>query len=43
VELARRVDADVLGGILVRMGGRTYDGTVRSQLKALRESLAHGH
>jgi F-type H+-transporting ATPase subunit delta len=42
VELRSRVDADVLGGILVRMGGRTYDGTVRSQLKALRESLAHG-
>jgi F-type H+-transporting ATPase subunit delta len=42
VELRSRVDPDVLGGILVRMGGRTYDGTVRSQLKALRESLAHG-
>jgi F-type H+-transporting ATPase subunit delta len=42
VELTSRVDPDVLGGILVRMGGRTYDGTVRSQLKALRESLAHG-
>jgi F-type H+-transporting ATPase subunit delta len=42
VELNSRVDEDVLGGILVRMGGRTYDGTVRAQLKALRESLAHG-
>ncbi len=43
VELECRVDEGVLGGILVRMGGRTYDGTVRAQLKALRESLAHGH
>jgi F-type H+-transporting ATPase subunit delta len=43
VELECRVDEAVLGGIVVRMGGRTYDGTVRAQLKALRESLAHGH
>jgi F-type H+-transporting ATPase subunit delta len=43
VELTTRVDEDVLGGLLVRMGGRTYDGTVRAKLKALRESLAHGH
>ncbi len=43
VELRSRVDADVLGGLLVRMGGRTYDGTIKSQLKALGESLAHGH
>jgi F-type H+-transporting ATPase subunit delta len=43
VELACRVDEAVLGGIVVRMGGRTYDGTVRAQLRALRESLAHGH
>jgi F-type H+-transporting ATPase subunit delta len=40
IELKTLVDPDLLGGILVRMGGRTYDGTVRSRLKALRQALA---
>ena len=30
----------VLGGLLVRVGGRTYDGTVRTRLDALRQRLA---
>lgn len=42
VELRARVDPAVLGGLLVRMGGRTYDGTVRGQLRALREALGGG-
>lgn len=42
VELAARVDPEVLGGLLVRMGGKTYDGTVRGRLRALRERLAEG-
>ena len=32
VELTSQVDPAVLGGVLVRMGGRNYDGTVRAQL-----------
>ena len=40
VELRGRVDPELLGGLLVRMGGRTYDGTVRSRLRALRRQLA---
>ncbi len=42
VELASQVDPAVLGGVLVRMGGRNYDGTVRAQLDALRRRLAAG-
>ncbi len=42
VELTKEVDPAVLGGILVRMGGRNYDGTVRAQLQALRRRLAAG-
>jgi F-type H+-transporting ATPase subunit delta len=42
VELAATVDPGVLGGLRVKMGGRTYDGTVRAQLAALRRSLATG-
>jgi len=40
VELRTRVEPEVLGGLLVRMGGKTYDGTVRTQLAALRRRLA---
>lgn len=42
VELKTRVDPAVLGGVLVKVGGRTYDGTVRARLAALRQRLASG-
>jgi F-type H+-transporting ATPase subunit delta len=42
VELTSQVDPAVLGGLLVRMGGQNYDGTVRGQLLALRRRLAAG-
>ena len=42
VELTARVDPATLGGVLVRMGGKTYDGTVRRQLARLRERLVLG-
>jgi F-type H+-transporting ATPase subunit delta len=42
VELTTRVDPATLGGVLVRMGGKTYDGTVRRQLARLRERLVLG-
>ena len=40
VELRTRVEPQVLGGLLVRVGGKTYDGTVRMRLDALRRRLA---
>jgi F-type H+-transporting ATPase subunit delta len=42
VELTTKVAPEVLGGLRVKMGGRTYDGTVEAQLRALRRSLATG-
>lgn len=42
VELSTRGSPEVLGGLLVRMGGKTYDGTVRGRLQALRENLVRG-
>jgi F-type H+-transporting ATPase subunit delta len=39
VELRSRTDAALLGGLVVRMAGRTYDGSVRGRLKSLRERL----
>jgi F-type H+-transporting ATPase subunit delta len=42
VELTTEVDPAALGGMRVKMGGRTYDGTVRARLRALRGRLASG-
>lgn len=40
VELQTQVDPALVGGLLVRVGGRTYDGSVRTRLVALRRRLA---
>ena len=40
VELTAAVDPALLGGLLVRVGGQVYDGTVRGRLRALRERLS---
>ncbi len=42
VEIQSDVEPALLGGVLVRMGGRSYDGTVRGRLGALRQRLAGG-
>jgi F-type H+-transporting ATPase subunit delta len=39
-DLQLRVDPDLLGGLVLKMGGRTYDGSVRSRLGALRRRLS---
>lgn len=41
VDLTAAEDPALLGGVLVRMGGRTYDGSVQARLAALRARL-HG-
>lgn len=40
VELRRRVDPGLMGGLLLRAEGRIYDGSVRARLRALRERMA---
>lgn len=40
VDLHTRVDPRLLGGMLVKMEGRTYDGSVRARLTALRRALS---
>jgi F-type H+-transporting ATPase subunit delta len=39
-ELRCRVDPELIGGLLVTVGGTTYDGTVRTRLAALKRRLA---
>jgi F-type H+-transporting ATPase subunit delta len=40
VELTTALAPEILGGLLVRMDGRVYDGSVRGRLRALRRRLA---
>ena len=42
VETREALDPSVLGGVRVTVAGRTYDGTVRQRLRALRETLVAG-
>lgn len=39
IELATREDPSLLGGLLVHVAGRSYDGSVRARLRALRTRL----
>ena len=40
VELSSRVDADVLGGIVLQVGNMVLDASVRNRLEQLRKSVA---
>ena len=42
VELAVEVDPSLLGGLVVRVGDRLIDGSVRSRLERLRNQLVSG-
>lgn len=40
VELTTEVEPGLVGGLVVKVAGRTYDGSVRTRLQALRRLLA---
>jgi F-type H+-transporting ATPase subunit delta len=42
IELEEKVDAAVLGGMVVKVGSTVYDGSVRTQLSRIRENLRKG-
>ncbi len=42
VELDTEVDSNLLGGLVVRLGDRLIDGSVRSRLERLRNQLVSG-
>lgn len=42
VQLATRVDPAVLGGLVARVGSTLYDGSLRTQLRRMREALSKG-
>lgn len=39
IELIEKVDAAVVGGVLLEMNGKRYDNTVRHRLSSIREAL----
>ena len=42
IELDLKVDPDLLGGLVVRVGDRMIDGSVRGRLERLRNQLVSG-
>ncbi len=40
VELTHRVDPDLLGGMVAEIGGVIYDGSLRTQLRRLRDTAS---
>ena len=42
IELAMKIDPDIIGGIIVRIGDQVIDGSVRNKLERLRSRLAGG-
>jgi F-type H+-transporting ATPase subunit delta len=42
IELDAKVDPDLLGGLVVRVGDRLIDASVRSRLERLRNQLTSG-
>lgn len=39
ISLARKVDASLIGGVVVRVGDRVFDGSVATRLRELRTAL----
>ena len=42
VTVSSRVDAGIIGGMVARIGGTVYDGSVTRQLEKMREKLVEG-
>jgi F-type H+-transporting ATPase subunit delta len=42
VDLRTELDPKVIGGVLVRMAGKSYDGTLRGRLRAMKSRLVYG-
>jgi F-type H+-transporting ATPase subunit delta len=42
VQLALEVDPTLVGGVVAQLGDMVYDGSLRTQLRQLRASLARG-
>jgi F-type H+-transporting ATPase subunit delta len=43
VVLEEKTDAELLGGVVVEMEGKVYDGSLRTQLERLRKQIEQGY
>jgi F-type H+-transporting ATPase subunit delta len=43
VQLTARVDPDLIGGVVARIGSTVYDGSVKTQLAQLRHELSEAN
>ena len=39
VVIEQKVDTEIVGGVIANVGGRVYDGSIRTQLETLRTRL----
>lgn len=42
VVIEQEIDESILGGVITRIGGRIYDGSVRTQLETIRNQIKQG-
>jgi F-type H+-transporting ATPase subunit delta len=42
IELALKIDAEIIGGIIIRIGDQVIDGSVRNKLEKMRARLVAG-
>jgi len=40
--LETRVDSEIMGGVVAQVGSTIYDGSLRTQLRRMREQLLKG-
>ena len=40
IEVSEHVDPEIIGGVVARVGDRLFDGSTRSRLRSMQESLA---
>jgi F-type H+-transporting ATPase subunit delta len=43
VVLQEETDASLLGGLLIELEGKVYDGSVRTQLEKMKQRVARGY
>jgi F-type H+-transporting ATPase subunit delta len=43
VVLQQETDPSLLGGLLVELEGKIYDGSIRAQLEKMKQRIARGH
>jgi F-type H+-transporting ATPase subunit delta len=43
VVLQQEIDPGLLGGLLIELEGKVYDGSIRTQLEKMKQRIARGY